>query len=326
MNFAFKTIHQFNDYFKDEKTCYEFFEKQRWENGQPVCPHCGSVKYYKVKARGKFQDIPSYRCGIRKCGLPFTVRTKSIFEGSKVEFRKWLQAIFEISTCKNGISSVELATRLGVSQKTAWFINHRLRGMLEETEPALIQYVAAVDETLVGGKSKNKHAHKREPHSFGRAAKGKTKVFGARSLTGQIRTKVVPNVDAKTLIPIIEKWVAKGSIMVSDDWSAYRGLKQDYFHVVVNHVDGEYVKGAFTTNGVENFWSLFKRGIIGTHHVISPQHCQKYADEFADRYNKKDLTNIERFETLIKRCDKERETYRELTGTLRSGRPLAGNE
>src|SRR5258707_841597 len=125
MDFTFKTIQEFNDHFKDEKTCYEFFEQIRW-NGVPVCPHCGNEKYYKVKARGKFQDIPSYRCADRKCGLPFTVRTKSIFEGSKVEFRKWLHAAYEITVCKNGISSVELAARIGVSQKTAWFINHRL--------------------------------------------------------------------------------------------------------------------------------------------------------------------------------------------------------
>jgi len=316
MNFAFKTIHEFNDYFKDEKTCYEFFEEQRWA-GVPVCPHCGSVKYYKVKARGKFTDIPSYRCGIRECGLPFTVRTKSIFEGSKVEFKKWLQAAYEISTCKNGISSIELATRIGTSQKTAWFINHRLRDMLEETETTLINNVTSIDETAIGGKNKNKHADKKIAHSQGRSAKGKTIVFGARSITGQVKTKVVPNVDANALIPIIESWIEKGSIMVSDDWTSYKSLKQDYFHVVVNHSAGEYVTGAFSTNGIENFWSLFKRGINGTHHVISAQHCQKYANEFADRYNKKDFTNLERFETIIKRSGKERIKYKELTGANR---------
>src|ERR1700755_728209 len=145
MKFAFNTILEFNDYFKDEATCYQFFEQIRW-NGKPVCPFCGSEKFYKVKARGKFQDIPSYRCGNRECDLPFTVRTKSIFEGSKVEFRKWLQAAYEISVAKKGISSVELAARIGVSQKTAWFINHRLRAMLKETEPTLLRDIAQADE------------------------------------------------------------------------------------------------------------------------------------------------------------------------------------
>jgi transposase-like protein len=313
VNFAFKTIHQFNDYFKDEKTCYEFFERQRWENGVPVCPHCGSTKYYKVAARGKFKDIPSYRCGIRECGLPFTVRTKSIFEGSKVEFRKWLQAAFEISICKNGISSVELAARIGTSQKTAWFINHRLRGMLIETEPALLQDVAQIDETNVGGKNSNRHADKKVKGGQGRSPKGKTTVFGARSLTGKVRAKVVPNVLAETLIPIIENWIEKGSIMVSDDWTAYKQLKQDYFHIVVNHSDGEYVRGAFTTNGIENFWSLLKRGITGTYHRISPKHLDKYAAEFAARYNNKDKSNIDRFYQLIGIADTERTTYKQLT-------------
>lgn len=314
MNFAFKTIAEFNDYFRDEKTCYEFFEQVRW-NGVPVCPHCGSLKApYKVKARGKFTDIPSYRCSERACDLPFTVRTKSIFEGSKVEFRKWLQAAFELSICKNGISSVELGNRIGVSQKTAWFINHRLRDMLTETEPALLQDVIQIDETPVGGKNKNRHADKKVKGGQGRSPKGKTVVFGARSLDGKVRAKVVPNVLAETLIPVIEGWIEKGSIMVSDDWAAYKQLKQNYFHVVVNHSDGEYVRGGFTTNGIENFWSLLKRGITGTYHCVSAKHLEKYTAEFAARYNNKEKTNIDRFFQLIGSSDTERVTYKKLTG------------
>ena len=312
MDFAFKTIHEFNDYFRDEKICYEFFEQVRW-GGVPVCPHCGSAKFYKVKARGKFTDIPSYRCGNRECDLPFTVRTGSIFEGSKVEFRKWLQAAYEISICKNGISSVELASRIGTSQKTAWFINHRLRNMLKETEPELLRDFAALDETLIGGREKNKHADKKIPNSQGRSSKGKTIVFGARGLLGQVKAQVVPNAEAITLIPIVEKWVDKGSIMVTDTWTSYNGLKKDYFHITVNHNEGQYVNGAFTTNGIENFWSLFKRGLSGTHHSVSPQHLQRYCDEFSDRYNKRDYSNIDRFRKAVERCANSRLTYRKLT-------------
>jgi len=235
MNFAFKTIHEFNDYFKDEATCYQAFEQIRWE-GVPVCPHCGSLKTpYKVKARGKFKDIPSYRCAERQCDLPFTVRTKSIFEGSKVELRKWFLAAYELSTDKKGISSVELATRIGTSQKTAWFINHRLRAMLKETEPNLLKDVTHVDEAYVGGKNKNRHADKKYSHAQGRSNKGKTMVFGARGLTGQVKTQVVPDADRATLFPIIEKWIDKNSIMVSDEWTAYHTLHENYFHVKVNH-------------------------------------------------------------------------------------------
>lgn len=315
MDFNFKTIYEFNDYFRDEKTCYDFLEAQRWE-GVPVCPHCGSQKHYKVKPRGKFVDIPSYRCANRKCDLPFTVRTGSIFEGSKVELRKWFLAAYEISTCKKGISSVELSSRIGVSQKTAWFINHRLRGMLTETAPKLLTDVVALDETLIGGKNKNKHADKKIPHSQGRSSKGKTTLFGARGLLGQVRTKVIPSADAENIVPLVNKWVEKGAIMVTDEWKAYNSLKLDYFHVTVNHQEGQYVSGAFTSNGVENFWSIFKRGIIGVFHNISPQHIQRYADEFSHRYNNKDVGNIELFKGVIRNSGKERVTYRELTKGL----------
>jgi transposase-like protein len=316
MNFIFKTQYEFNEYFIDERACYEFFELQRW-NGVPVCPHCGSEKYYKVTPRGKFKDIPSYRCGNRKgCDLPFTVRTKSIFEGSKIEFKKWLLAVFEITTCKKGISSIELATRINTSQKTAWFIGHRLREMLKDTKPELLRDFAALDETLIGGKNKNKHSDKKIPHSQGRSSKGKTTVFGARGLRGQIRTQVIPNADAENMVPLVEKWVEKGAIIVTDEWRAYNALKGDYFHITVNHQDGQYVNGCFTSNGVENFWSIFKRSIIGTFHNISPQHIQRYSDELAFRYNQKDKKNHELFNDAIRCCKNARITYKELTKGL----------
>lgn len=311
MNFNFKTVHEFSDFFRDEKTCYEFLETQRW-NGVPQCPHCGSEKYYKVKPRGKFQDIPSYRCANRKCDLPFTVRTKSIFEGSKIELRKWFLAAYEISTCKKGISSIELGTRIGISQKSAWFVNHRLRTMLKEANPKLLKDVVALDETLVGGKNRFKHADKKIPHSQGRSSKGKTTVFGARDYLGQVRTQVIQNADAETIKPIVDKWVEKGSIMVTDEWRSYNILKSDYFHISVNHQEGQYVTGAFSSNGVENFWSIFKRSVIGTFHNISPQHIQKYTDELSFRYNNKGTKNFVLFERLIKKADNKRLTYKQL--------------
>lgn len=139
--------------------------------------------------------------------MPFTVRTKTIFEGSKVEFRKWLQAAYELSIGKKGISSIELGVRIGVSQKTAWFINHRLRSMLTETAPEILRDIVQLDETLVGGKNKNRHADKKIPNSQGRSSKGKTTVFGARGLLGTVKTQVIPDVEAATIKPIVEKWV-----------------------------------------------------------------------------------------------------------------------
>jgi transposase-like protein len=157
MNLTFKTIHEFNDYFKDEKSCYDFLEQQRWQ-GNPVCPQCGNTKRpYRVNPRGKFKDIPSYRCSERACDLPFTVRTKSIFEGSKIELHKWFLALYEISISKKSISSVELAKRINTSQKTAWFINHRLRVMLAETEPQILSGEVEIDESWHGGRVGNRH-------------------------------------------------------------------------------------------------------------------------------------------------------------------------
>jgi transposase-like protein len=188
-----------------------------------------------VKARGKLQDIPSYRCSKRACDLPFTVRTKSIFESSKVELRKWFQAAFEITICKNGISSIKLGNRIGVSQKCAWHINHRLRGMLTETEPELLRDYAALDETAVGGKNKNGHADKKVKGGQGRSGKDKTTVFGAVGLCGKVKTKVVSDAESAILIPMVEGWVEKGAIIVTDEWPAYNPLGENYLHTRVNH-------------------------------------------------------------------------------------------
>lgn len=136
-------------------------------------------------------------------------------------------------------------------------------------------------------------------------------------LLGDIRTQVIPNVEAETILPIVEKWVEKGSIMVTDEWRSYQALRDNYFHITVNHQEGQYVSGAFTSNGVENFWSIFKRGIIGTFHNISPQHIQKYADEFSVRYNSRYKSNKILFEKTIKKSAKNgRLTYKELTKGL----------
>jgi len=324
MNYAFKTIAEFNDYFKDEKTCYEFLETQRW-NGVPVCPHCASAKKpYKVKARGKFTDIPSYRCSERSCDLPFTVRTGSIFEGSKVELRKWLQASYEISISKKGISSVELASRIGVSQKTAWFINHRLRAMLTETSPELLSGIVEIDETFVGGKEGNKHASKKTNGKGKSASKvskrgvaDKTMVLGLIQRDGKVRTFVVPDRKAETLQTIMRANVETNSRIITDALPSYVELRDEYNHESVKHTLGNYVTyGDKHTNNIEGYWSILKRGIIGTFHSVSPQHLQRYCDEFAQRYNTRSLAPVERFVESIKGAHNARLTYKVLTATI----------
>ncbi|TXH42370.1 MAG: IS1595 family transposase [Desulfurellales bacterium] len=323
MNFNFKNISEFNEYFRDERKCYEFYESVRW-NGQPACPHCGSTKKpYNVKPRGKFKDIPSYRCSEKECDLPFTVRTGSIFEGSKVEFKKWLQAIYELSISKKGISSVELGERIGVSQKTGWLINHRLRNMLNHSAPELLTGTVESDSTWIGGKTGNFSNSKRRILK----ATGESVATSGKDLMVGIVQKPTDTTPARVVVKhitpqtkhatreFIKATVAKGAQLHTDEGREFNGLSQLYDHKVVNHSQNIYVDGDVTTNTIEGFWSLLKRGIVGTFHVVSAQHLQKYCDEFSHRYNTRKGQPDFRFNDYLQRSQVERITYKELTNT-----------
>lgn len=313
----FNSLIECLDYFKEEKTCHEFLANQIWEDGKPVCPHCNSTRVYITKSRSNNavkQQIPAYRCADKTCGKKFTVTVGTIFESTKIPLRTWFAAIYVISAHKKGISSCQLARDLDITQKSAWFVLHRIRAMFNETAPDMLRDVVQLDDSYFGGKNKNRHADKKVENSQGRSLKDKTPVIAVRGLAGNIRTEVIPNVQAATIKPIIDKWVEKGSIMVSDEWHPYKSLNKDYFHIVVNHSEGEYVRGAFTSNGVENFWSLFKRGIYGIYHQVSPQHLHRYCSEFQYRYNTRKTLDTTRFSNSIKNSTNYRLTYNELIG------------
>ena len=302
----FKNIIEFQQYFHSEEVCREYLERKRW-NGISTCPFCGSHPVYR------FADGKRFKCAQKDCNKKFTVTVGTIYENSKVPLQKWFLAMFLISNHKKGISSCQLARNLGVTQKSAWFILHRIRDMHREKTAAKFDNVVQVDETYVGGKSKNRHADKKIPNSQGRSTKDKTPVLGAVDLNTQVAIQVVPDTKAAIIRPIIEKWVREGAIMVTDEWHSYNVLSEKFFHVVVKHIEGEYVRGAFTTNNIENYWSQLKRGIYGIYHHVSAKHLQRYCEEFAYKYNTRKIKDVERFEVTVRRCG-GRLKYKRLIG------------
>ncbi len=317
MRFKFKSLHQFYEYFPDEVSCYKFLENQWW-NDVPVCPHCGSIKTpYKVKSRIKFKDIPSYRCSEKGCDLPFTIRTGSVFEGSKVELRKWFHAIYEVTLNKKGISSIQLSEKIGVSQKTAWLMLHKIREMFKNTDNDKLDGTTEIDETFVGGKNKNRHWDKKVKNSQGRSFKDKTPVLGMFNRdTNTIRLFVIKDTSPSSVEPLIYSNISLASTVYTDEWIAYRDLFISYKHMIVRHGQGQYANGDVTTNRIENFWSILKRGIIGIYHYTSRKHLQRYCNEFCVRYNNKGKEMTDRFLAAVTMLMRGRVTYRFLTANI----------
>jgi len=275
--FEFKTLTEFTDYFCDEATCVAHFTESRWRNGQ-YCPHCKHDKIY-LCANGK-----RYHCA--KCKQDFTIRTKTVFGESKLPIRKWYMAIYLLATTSKGISSVQLAKHVGVTQKTGWFIDHRVRSAMKQNKGNLFGTVE-VDETYVGGLEKNKRASKRTAGTRGRSVKTKTPVVGMIQRGGEIRAQVVERVNMATVENNITANVAKGTQIMSDDFLSYARIGKMFPHKSVSHARGEYVKGTCHTNSIESFWALFKRGYHGVYHQMSRKHMQKYVDEFCFRFNRR---------------------------------------
>lgn len=284
------TLVDLNEKFSDEVICKNYLASLRWKNG-PVCPHCKSAKSYAFKNG-------DYKCA--KCRKHYTVRIGTIFEDSKVALKKWFIAAYLITAHKKGISSHQLSRDLGVTQKTAWFMLHRLRYALKaKSFDTPMEGIVEVDETYVGGAEKNKHKSKRTPGTQGRSIKTKTPVFGMVERGGRVVTMKVEDTKAKTLKPIIKEHVAVGSKIMIDEFRAYVTLKRYFEHGVVRHGQGEYKNGEIHTNTIEGFWSLFKRGVDGIYHWVSVKHMNQYVNEFQYRYNSRKVKDGDRFYTVL---------------------------
>jgi transposase-like protein len=299
----FKSILQFQKHFSTDEKCRLFLEQQRWD-GTPACPHCGSLNVCRFAT-----DNRIFKCREKECRKKFSVTVGTVYENTKVPLTKWFLATYILSVHSKGISSLQLATWLDVTPRTAWFLNHRIREMLTEKAPEILDGIVEVDETHVGGKISNMHLSKRKA---AHKESNKTIVFGAVERDGKVKTKIVPDTTKKSLAPSVIENVEEGSTLVSDDNVAYQGLDKLYKHVTVNHTEKEYVRGMAYTNTIEGFWSLLKRQINGIHHSVSPKHLHRYCNEATFRYNSKEITQDERFRNAVANCD-GRLTYNALT-------------
>lgn len=284
----FGSIIELVRHFDSEAKCAEYLAKKRW-NGNPVCPKCGSKKVYTLK--GKTQR---YKCG--GCREQFSVRVGTIFEASPIKLQTWFLAIYLVTAHKKGISSLQLGRDLNVTQKTAWFMLHRIRYAMGMEPAEQLDGTVEVDETYVGGKDKNRHAGKRT-RDFG--GHKKAAVLGMVERGGDVIAKHVPNTEKKTLLPLIHAAIEKGSTICSDEFPGYTSLRRVYDHQTVKHKADEYVRGIVHTGTIDNFWSLLKRGIVGIYHFTSEKHLQKYVDEFAYRYNTRSIHDSGRFADML---------------------------
>ncbi len=317
MNDGPKTLQEAVVFFANPNNCVSYLVARRWPNGVS-CPTCGRTDVSYVPARRVWQ------CKTRHAKCQFSVKVGTIFEESPIPLKSWLMAMWMIANCRNGVSSYEIARALGVTQKSAWFLLHRIRLAMKGKTTEMLGANGSpveVDETFIGGKPKNMHVDRRVRIAQ-QGLPPKASVMGMLDRdTREVRAKVVPNVKRETLQKEILAQVGFGSTVYTDGWVGYDGLKRAQFvHDTVNHMQ-EYVRGAVHTQGIENFWSLLKRSLSGTYVAVEPFHLDRYVDEqafrFNNRLNKKDA---DRFSKIVTQVVGKRLTYAELTGKQQDAR------
>jgi transposase-like protein len=305
--------------FTNEDAAREHLESLRWPEG-PYCPHCGSLNATRLPAqRGrktKAHPEGALRCGVIQCNdcrEQYTVTVGTVFESSKIGLHKWVLATFLLCSSKRGMSGHQLARMLGVTQKTAWFMSHRIREAMKPTDDqgplGGEGKVVEADETFVGGKEKNRHKSKRATRRLG-GSWGKETVFSLVERDGSVRSTHVVSVTAANLKPIMVAQIDAATTLMTDDAGQYRYMHRAFKHEIVNHGAGEYVRGAAHTNTVEGYFSIFKRGVIGTYYHMSAKHLHRYCVEFDFRYNTRKGNDFERCELALKGIAGKRLTYR----------------
>ena len=271
------------------------------------CPACGSVN---VQTGAKHPTMP-FRCREKKCGKLFSTKTGTVMEGSKIGYQDWIIATFQMMTSLKSVSSMKLHRDLGITQKSAWFLTHRLRAALSQGKTQFNGPVE-VDETYFGGKRRNmSNARRKALADTGRGPVGKTAVVGAKDrVSKQVAAQVVLSTDQETLQGFVEDHAAPGATVYTDDATVYESLR--FNHDTVKHSLSEYVKGEIHTNGIESLWSMLKRAHKGTFHKLSPKHLDRYVQEFAGRHNVREQDTIEQMAAVADGMDGKRLTYERL--------------
>jgi hypothetical protein len=297
-------------YFADQDNCLNYLVARRWPHGV-VCPRCGSINVGFVASRRIWQ------CKTRHDHAQFSIKTGTIFEDSPISLDKWLLAMWMLANCKNGVSSYEIHRATGITQKSCWFMLQRIRLALQGDRGGKLAGEVEVDETFIGGKARNMHKDVKARRIQGKTGgEGKAIVMGLLERQGHVRARVINRAEAKVMQGQIREHVAPGTQLFTDEHQGYRGMPSEYEHSVVNHAE-EYVRGNVHTNGLENFWSLLKRGIAGTYISVEPFHLFRYVDEQAFRYNyRSDVTDSDRFSLAVSRIVGKRLTWAEVTGKV----------
>jgi transposase-like protein len=303
-----KTLLEAVKFFSDKENCRQFMISIRWADGVVRCPQCGSEGVtYLAKAN-------VYKCKTVHSKQKFSLKTGTVFEDSPLGLDKWLPASWMLSNCKNGISSYELHRALGITQKTAWFMLHRIRVAMTDTTGKLGGGPIECDETFVGGKIKNMHKSRLQDGRKYQGQGNKTVVMGMLERGGRVKAKVMAGRKKDHIDPVMTENVEAGSHIITDEFPTYSFLSTPYNREIINHAM-EYVNGHVHTNGIENFWSLLKRSLGGTYISVEPFHLDAYVSEQVFRYNnRKDSDDSTRFASCIMGIQGKRLTYEEITG------------